>query len=114
MFDPASGRRRARCWKPRGRRGTALRGAEGDRSRCALVHARLFPLQRGLRSGRGDGSRQEDLAAAQIPIYLVATAGFLLADIVANTSPDGTLAQVAAFLPPFSTMVAPARMVVGT
>lgn len=58
-------------------------------------------------------SRQEDLATAQIPIYLVATAGFLLADIVANTSPDGKLAQVAAFLPPFSTMVAPARMVVG-
>jgi ABC-2 type transport system permease protein len=58
-------------------------------------------------------SRQEDLATAQVPIYIVAFAGFMLADIVANTSPDGTLAQVAGFVPPFSTMVVPARMVVG-
>ncbi len=58
-------------------------------------------------------SRQEDLATAQIPLYIVAMSAFLLADIIANTSPDGTLAQVAGFLPPFSAMVAPARMVVG-
>jgi ABC-2 type transport system permease protein len=58
-------------------------------------------------------SRQEDLATAQVPIYIAGLAAFLLADIVANTSPDGTLAQVAGFVPPFSTMVVPARMVVG-
>jgi ABC-2 type transport system permease protein len=58
-------------------------------------------------------SRQEDLATAQIPIYLVGIAGFLLADIVASSNPDGTLAQVGGFLPPFSAMVVPARMVVG-
>jgi ABC-2 type transport system permease protein len=58
-------------------------------------------------------SRQEDLATAQIPIYIVGIAGFLLADIVATTNPDGTLAQVGGFVPPFSAMVVPARMVVG-
>jgi ABC-2 type transport system permease protein len=58
-------------------------------------------------------SRQEDLTTAQVPIYIVATAGFLLADIAANSNPDGTVAQVAALVPPFSPMVVPARMVVG-
>jgi ABC-2 type transport system permease protein len=58
-------------------------------------------------------SRQEDLATAQIPIYVVGIAGFLLADIVASAHPNGTLAQVGGFLPPFSAMVVPARMVVG-
>ena len=86
----------------------------GDRSRAALVRARLFAFYSVAFAAVGAMvSRQEDLSTAHIPIYLVATAGFLLADIVANTSPDGTLAQVAAFLPPFSTMVVPARMVVG-
>jgi len=58
-------------------------------------------------------SRQEDLATAQVPIYVVAVAGFLLADIIANTNPDGTLAQVTAFVPFLSPTVVPARMVVG-
>jgi ABC-2 type transport system permease protein len=58
-------------------------------------------------------SRQEDLTTAQVPIYIVAMAGFLVADIAANTNPDGTVAQVAGFVPPFSAMVVPVRMVVG-
>lgn len=58
-------------------------------------------------------SRQEDLSTAEMPILVVAIGGYVLADIVANTSPDGTLAQVTGFVPPFSTMVAPVRMVIG-
>jgi ABC-2 type transport system permease protein len=58
-------------------------------------------------------SRQEDLTTAQVPIYIVAMAGFLIADIAANTNPDGTVAQLAAFLSPFSPMVVPVRMVLG-
>ena len=58
-------------------------------------------------------SRQEDLATAQAPIYIVGLAGLVLANIVVSTNPDSTLAHVAAFLPPFSPMVVPARMVVG-
>ena len=58
-------------------------------------------------------SRQEDLTTAQAPIIIVATAGLLLANAVVYSNPDGTLAQVAAFLPPFSPMIVPAGMVVG-
>jgi ABC-2 type transport system permease protein len=58
-------------------------------------------------------SRQEDLGTAQAPILIVALAGIVLANIAAAGDPDGTLAQVAAFLPPFSPMVVPVRMVVG-
>jgi len=58
-------------------------------------------------------SRQEDLATAQLPVYIVAAAGLMLANFVTSTSPDGTLANVTAFLPPFSPMIVPARMVVG-
>ena len=59
-------------------------------------------------------SRQEDLSTAIVPIILVLVGGFMLTAVVANTNPDGTLAQIAAFLPPFSPMVVPARMVLGT
>jgi len=58
-------------------------------------------------------SRQEDLATAQAPIIIVITAGILLANMVVYSNPDGTLAQVAAFVPPFLPMCVPARMVVG-
>jgi ABC-2 type transport system permease protein len=58
-------------------------------------------------------SRQEDLATAQAPLLIVAIAGLVLANIVTASSPDGTLANVTAFLPPFSPMIVPARMVVG-
>lgn len=58
-------------------------------------------------------SRQEDLNTAMLPVNAVLIAAFYLAIFVANTNPDGTIARVAAFLPPFSPMVVPARMVLG-
>ena len=58
-------------------------------------------------------SRQEDLQSAMIPLTLLLIGAFLIADIVANTDPNGTLGQIAVFLPPFSPMVVPARMVLG-
>lgn len=58
-------------------------------------------------------SRQEDLQTAILPITLLMTAGFYIALILVNTNPNGTLAQIAAFVPPLSPMVVPARMVLG-
>jgi ABC-2 type transport system permease protein len=58
-------------------------------------------------------SRQEDLGIAIVPIIIVLAGGFMLTAVVANTNPDGTLAQIASFVPPFSPMVVPARMVLG-
>jgi len=58
-------------------------------------------------------SRQEDLQTAMMPLTFLMIASFYLALIVANGNPDGMLARVAAFLPPFSPMVVPARMVLG-
>jgi ABC-2 type transport system permease protein len=58
-------------------------------------------------------SRREDLGIAIVPIIIVLAGGFMLTAVVANTNPDGTLAQIAAFLPPFPPMVVPARMVLG-
>jgi ABC-2 type transport system permease protein len=58
-------------------------------------------------------SRQEDLSTAIIPITLVMTGSFYLALIVVGGNPNGTVAQIAAFVPPLSPMVVPARMVLG-
>ncbi len=58
-------------------------------------------------------SRQEDLAAATMPITFLLLGGFYLALIAGFGSPNGTAATVAAFLPPFAPMVVPARMVLG-
>ena len=58
-------------------------------------------------------SRQEDLQTAILPITLLMTGGFYVALILVNTNPNGTLAQIAAFLPPLSPMIVPARMVLG-
>jgi ABC-2 type transport system permease protein len=58
-------------------------------------------------------SRQEDLSTAIVPITLVMTGSFYLAMIIANGNPDGTVAQISAFVPPFAPMVVPARMVLG-
>ena len=58
-------------------------------------------------------SRQEDLNTAILPLSAVLLGAFYLALIAVNTNPNGTLARVAAFLPPFSPMVVPARMVLG-
>jgi ABC-2 type transport system permease protein len=58
-------------------------------------------------------SRQEDLNTAMLPVNAVLIAAFYLAIIVVNTSPDGTIARVAAYLPPFAPMVVPGRVVLG-
>ena len=58
-------------------------------------------------------SRQEDLQTAIMPITLLMTGGFYVALIVVNTDPNGTAAQIVAFVPPLSPMVVPARMVLG-
>ena len=58
-------------------------------------------------------SRQEDLNTAILPLTAVLGAAFYVAFIAINTNPNGTLARIAAFLPPFSPMVVPARMVLG-
>ena len=58
-------------------------------------------------------SRQEDLNTAVLPVTAVLTGAFYLAFIAVNTNPNGTLARVAAFVPPISPMMVPARMVLG-
>jgi hypothetical protein len=58
-------------------------------------------------------SRQEDLNLASLPVIAVLTGAFYLAAIAVNTNPNGTVARVAAFPPPVSPMVVPARMVLG-
>jgi hypothetical protein len=58
-------------------------------------------------------SRQEDLTTAMLPINLLLIGAFYLALIVVNVNPNSTVAQIAAFVPPLSPMVVPARMVLG-
>jgi ABC-2 type transport system permease protein len=58
-------------------------------------------------------SRQEDLTAAMLPINFVLIGAFYLALILINGNPNGTFATIAAFLPPLSPMLVPARMVLG-
>ena len=48
-----------------------------------------------------------------LPVNAVLIAGFYLTSIVVQTNPNATIARVAAFVPPFSPMVVPARMVLG-
>ncbi len=57
-------------------------------------------------------SRQEDLQTAMLPVNAVLIAAFYLALIVSG-NPNGTVARVAAFLPPFAPMVVPMRMIIG-
>ena len=56
--------------------------------------------------------RQEELQNAMTPLSLVILASFFVA-IAAISSPDTTLAQVAALLPPSSPLVMPPRIVLG-
>jgi ABC-2 type transport system permease protein len=58
-------------------------------------------------------SRQEDLTTAMLPINVVLIGAFYLALIIVNGNPNGTLARIAAFVPPLAPMVVPARMVLG-
>ena len=57
-------------------------------------------------------SRQEDLEATTAPVNLLLIGAYWGA-IVAMANPDGTWAQIAAFLPPLAPMVVPARVVLG-
>jgi ABC-2 type transport system permease protein len=58
-------------------------------------------------------SRQEDLNTAMLPVNAVLIAAFYLSLIVVGSDPNGTIAKIAAFLPPFAPMVVPARAVLG-
>ena len=58
-------------------------------------------------------SRQEDLQTAMAPINFLLIAAFYVALIVANGNPNGTVARIAAFVPPLAPMVVPARVVLG-
>jgi ABC-2 type transport system permease protein len=57
-------------------------------------------------------SRQEDLNVAMLPVSAFLMVGFYLALIVSG-NPNGTVATVAAFLPPLAPMIVPIRMVLG-
>jgi ABC-2 type transport system permease protein len=57
-------------------------------------------------------SRQEDLEATTAPVNVLLIAAYLGAN-AAIQNPDGTWAQVAAFLPPLSPLIVPTRVVLG-
>jgi ABC-2 type transport system permease protein len=57
-------------------------------------------------------SRQEDLEATTAPVNILLI-GAYWGSMLAIGNPDGTWAQVAAFLPPLAPMVVPARVVLG-
>ena len=57
-------------------------------------------------------SRQEDLEATTAPVNVLLIAAYLGAN-AAIQEPDGTWAQIAAFLPPLSPMIVPTRVVLG-
>ena len=58
-------------------------------------------------------SRQEDLNTAILPLTAVLLGAFYVALFAVNTNPNGTVARIAAFVPPVSPMVVPARVVLG-
>lgn len=60
-------------------------------------------------------SRQEDLSAASAPITWLLVGSFWLAIFALDfgRNPNGTLAQIAAFVPPTAPMVVPTRVVAG-
>ena len=57
-------------------------------------------------------SRQEDLEATTAPVNVLLIAAYLGAN-AAIQNPDGTWAQIAAFLPPLSPLIVPTRVVLG-
>jgi ABC-2 type transport system permease protein len=57
-------------------------------------------------------SRHEDLDTAGMPVNALLIASWIVA-MVAFDEPNGTLARICAFIPPFAPMVVPARMVLG-
>ena len=57
-------------------------------------------------------SRHEDLDTAGMPVNAVLIGSWILA-LVALDEPNGTLARIGAFVPPFAPLIVPARMVLG-
>jgi ABC-2 type transport system permease protein len=57
-------------------------------------------------------SRQEDLEATTAPVNVLLIAAYFGAN-AAVQDPNGTWAQIAAFIPPLAPMVVPARVVLG-
>jgi ABC-2 type transport system permease protein len=57
-------------------------------------------------------SRQEDLQSVLTPLTLVLMVGFFISFGVAD-NPDGTLAEVASFIPPIAPMTMPPRIALG-
>jgi ABC-2 type transport system permease protein len=57
-------------------------------------------------------SRQEDLEATTAPVNVLLIGAYIGA-LEAIQSPDGTWAQIGAFLPPLSPMIVPTRVVLG-
>jgi ABC-2 type transport system permease protein len=60
-------------------------------------------------------SRQEDLSAASAPIMAVLVGSFWVSLLALDfgRNPDGSFAQIAAFLPPTAPMVVPTRVIAG-
>ena len=57
-------------------------------------------------------SRQEDLEATTAPVNVLLIGAYFGA-VAAIASPDGTWAQIAAFLPPLAPLIVPTRVVLG-
>jgi ABC-2 type transport system permease protein len=58
-------------------------------------------------------SRMEDASNVTAPVSLVATGGYLIGIFAVTGDPDGIVATVASFFPPFAPMVVPFRVALG-
>jgi ABC-2 type transport system permease protein len=58
-------------------------------------------------------SRMEDASNVTAPVSLVATGGYLIGLFGVMADPDGLVATVSTFIPPFAPMVVPFRVAVG-
>ena len=97
----------------RGLRGPALGGARSDRSDPAVVRARLCLLQRRVRGGGRARLPPRGPQPREPPGHRRSDRRFLSRRHRGQHQPNGTVARVAAFLPPLSPKVVPARMVLG-
>jgi ABC-2 type transport system permease protein len=58
-------------------------------------------------------SRMEEASNVTTPVTLLATAGYLIALIVVPQDPDGLVARLGSFFPPFAPTIVPLRAVMG-
>ena len=58
-------------------------------------------------------SRMEDASNVTAPVSLVATGGYLIGIFAVTSDPDGLVATVCSFIPPFAPMVVPFRVAFG-